>query len=338
MLRRLPLVLLVVLLALPVACGGSDGTSAAPPATGGGGGIADPAPVPTVPLEKLVIQPGGGRAFLLDALAGAEKSVRVVAYALTDDAIEDALVATAARGIDVRAILPGDNAVNAEARAKLARAGIPLTDGNPAFALTHEKAVVVDDDTAFVLTQNLSWSGFEINREFDAMIRGEPARDVAAIFDADWTGATFAEPTDLVVSPTNSRARLVTLIDAAQASIDVAMEVLTDDAMMDHLIARAQSGVAVRVLLEDPAAISGNAATGRALQQAGVQVRWLPSPDLHAKAVVTDGRFAYIGSVNFTWSSLGHNRELGLVTADEEAVARIAATFDGDFANGRADF
>ena len=58
----------------------------------------------------------------------------------------------------------------------------------------------------------------------------------------------------------------------------------------------------------------------------------------HAKAIVVDGRFAYAGSINFTSYSMDKNRELGLVTADEEFVGRIADTFERDWANGRSDF
>jgi len=348
MLRRLPLLLLCPLLLAPLGCdsaqspsphggAGAGGAGGAGGYGGGEGGAEAIAPVPTVRLDALVIQPGGGRDFLLDALESATASVRVVSWILTDDVIEDALVATAARGIDVRAIVPADP-VNEEAREKLARGGVLLDEGNPAFALTHEKAVVVDDDLAFVLNQNLSYSGFEWNREYNAVITGKPARDVAAIFDADWERRAFAEPTDLVVSPSNARSRLETLLQAATESIDIAMEVMNDGRTIDLVAAKATEGLVVRVLLEDPAAVEDNAQTAQRLQQAGVQVRWLASPDLHAKAVVIDGRFAYVGSVNFTWSSLSRNRELGLVTADGEAVARILSTFDGDFAKGRTDF
>ncbi|WP_373044317.1 phospholipase D-like domain-containing protein [Vulgatibacter sp.] len=342
--RRFPL-LLLALLALQLACdpahsiqgGGQAGTGGGGGAGGNGGATTAPE-LPTVALEELVIQPGGGRAFLLDALARAQTSVRVVAYILTDDQIEDALVATAGRGIPVRAIVPGDMSVNADARTKLQNGGVSVRNGHPGYALTHEKAVVVDDELAFVLNQNLSWSGFERNREYDAVITGQPARDVASIFDADWQHLPYTADTDLVVSPLNSRARLEALLRAADQTIDIAMEVMNDREMIELVKARAADGIAVRVLLEDPADVDDNAATASQLASAGVDVRWLPNPDLHAKAVVIDGSFAYIGSVNFTYHSLSRNREVGLVTADEEAVARIASTFAADFANGRTDF
>jgi phosphatidylserine/phosphatidylglycerophosphate/cardiolipin synthase-like enzyme len=67
-------------------------------------------------------------------------------------------------------------------------------------------------------------------------------------------------------------------------------------------------------------------------------VRWLGSPELHAKAIVMDRQVAYLGSVNLTYSSMDRNREVGLVTDDAAAVERIARTIEGDLANGRAEF
>lgn len=346
MLVRRLLALLVALLSLQLACG-SRPEAGSPDETGGAGGSAgsggeggalDEAPVPLVEVEELVIQPEAGRGFFLDALASARDQVRLQIYAITDDTIEEALIATARRGVAVRILIPFDNEPNAEALAKFEEAGIELRDDPPEFATTHQKSMVVDDDLAFVLTQNLSFSGFEYYREYNAVVRGEVAREVAAIFEADWSGVPFDRETDLVLSPLNSRQRLETLIKAAEESIDVAIEVATDGRMIDLLAAKARQGTRVRVLLRDPSSIEANAAGARKMASSGVDVRWLPEPGLHAKAMVIDGRWAYLGSVNFTTWSLDRNRELGLVTADEEVLTKIRSTFEADFATGRTDF
>lgn len=316
--------------------GGAAGTGGTAGAGGSGGTETTGAPVPLVTPDSLVIQPGGGRAFLLNAIAGATSTVRVVSYLLTDDEIEDALVVAKRRGVEVRAIVPFELDANDAARGKLTAAGIEVRDGNPAFALTHEKAVVVDDEQAFVLTQNLTFSGFEYNREYDLAITGTAAGDVSAIFDADWDRRTFTSETDLIVSPINSRTRLEALLRAATERIDVQMEVLNDSRVIDLLGARARSGIEVRVLLEDPADVEDNRTAAARLASSGAQVRWLGDPELHAKAIVVDGRYAYAGSINFTTASLDRNREVGLVTDDATTVARIADTLESDFARGSA--
>ncbi len=318
------------------ATGGSAGTGGGGGSDGGGG--AGPLDVPVVSPIALTVQPGGGRAFLLDALRGAVRSIRVVSYLLTDDDVEDELLAAAARGVEVRVIVEGSQGSNAEARTRLAAGGVQVREGDPSFALTHEKAVVVDDALAFVLNQNLTRAGFETNREFDASFSGPEVADLAAIFDADWGRSGWSGETDLVVSPVNSRRRLEGLVAAARDELLIAMEVFNDGHVRDMVAAKARAGVDVRVVLEDPADIADHAETARVLSEAGATVRWLASPELHAKAIVVDRSAAYLGSVNLTFSSLDRNREIGLVTDHPASVERIASTIEADVAAGRSDF
>ncbi len=49
---------------------------------------------------------------------------------------------------------------------------------------------------------------------------------------------------------------------------------------------------------------------------------------LHAKMVLCDSRQAYIGSANFTDTSLHYNFELGVCVEDPEVIARLHAIFD----------
>ncbi len=49
---------------------------------------------------------------------------------------------------------------------------------------------------------------------------------------------------------------------------------------------------------------------------------------LHAKMILADDVMAYIGSANFTDTSLHYNFELGLVTEDRAVITRLHAIFD----------
>jgi len=49
---------------------------------------------------------------------------------------------------------------------------------------------------------------------------------------------------------------------------------------------------------------------------------------LHAKMILADGDRAYLGSANFTDTSLHYNFELGLYTEDREVIERLRALFD----------
>ena len=43
----------------------------------------------------------------------------------------------------------------------------------------------------------------------------------------------------------------------------------------------------------------------------------------------------FIGSENFSSTSLNRNRELGLITSSSAAMSAIASTFAADFRNGK---
>jgi phosphatidylserine/phosphatidylglycerophosphate/cardiolipin synthase-like enzyme len=49
---------------------------------------------------------------------------------------------------------------------------------------------------------------------------------------------------------------------------------------------------------------------------------------LHAKMILADGDRAYVGSANFTDTSLHYNFELGLYSEDRDVIARLHALFD----------
>ena len=53
---------------------------------------------------------------------------------------------------------------------------------------------------------------------------------------------------------------------------------------------------------------------------------------VHAKAIIADGRRAFVGSENLSTASLDHNRELGVIVADSSAIQVLESTFDGDWA------
>ena len=87
-------------------------------------------------------------------------------FIFTDASLLDAVIAAHRRGVNVRIMLNPRrrNGVseNDESRSKLEAAGIEVRDSNPAFDLTHEKSMVVDDKTAFV--KSLNWQTQKFNR------------------------------------------------------------------------------------------------------------------------------------------------------------------------------
>jgi phosphatidylserine/phosphatidylglycerophosphate/cardiolipin synthase-like enzyme len=305
--------------------------------------IERPKPVPTVePGEgavSLFVEPEDGREPILNEIEGAQSSIDLSVYILTDEPILDALEAASRRGVNVRVIIEqhpfGGGGDEPAIVGRLAAAGIVVRWGNPGVQFTHVKTLVIDQRTALILTMNLSQSAFRANRDFGVVsTRPGDIAQLIAIFEADWDAG--AEPPDgpLIVSPTTSRARLLALIDSARTSIDLYAEVLRDREIIEALRAQARAGIAIRLVMSTETFESEEARAE--LIEAGIQVQLVDDPYIHAKMILVDGRSAFVGSQNLTMTSLDRNREVGLILTDPINIARLKAVFNSDFAAGYA--
>ena len=111
-----------------------------------------------------------------------------------------------------------------------------------------------------------------------------------------------------------------------------------ETAIASALVAKAQSGVTVHMVLETSTESSQSTAVS-ALQAAGGKVvgytySGSSGLDIHAKAIVVDGATAYVGSENLSGGSLGYNRELGVIFSEPSEVAKVASTIGMDFSGG----
>lgn len=314
----------------------------------GDGGTSEPdgGPPPvvlgTTPVDRLYIQPRDDNTFLATAIAGARSSIDVVAYILTDDVIENALVAAKRRGVTVRVLFdkdgnPNTASANAPAKTKLTGAGVPWKAGPARFANVHQKTVVIDaagsGAKAYVMTLNPSAAGFNDNREYAALItRAAELTDLGRLFAADWNNA--AEPSldsPLVVSNSNARDRITQLVRKAERDVLATLEVFTDGDMRGVLVQRKNAGARIRIVLADPRDVSANTANAAVLKSYGFEVRFLHTPVMHAKLIVVDGVLAYVGSVNMTPTSMNGNREVGLIVDQAAIVNQLKAQAEADW-------
>lgn len=173
-----------------------------------------------------------------------------------------------------------------------------------------------------------------LERNFVATDR-DPAdlADMHQLFEADWAAMPLQMPcTRLVVSPVNSRTRILDIIDGAQTTLDIESMQFGDTAVRAAVKARVQAGVTVRALLADANWISANTYAAQYLKDLGVPVKWIPH--LHKKVFVADGARAYLGSENLSSNSLDNNRGVGLIVTDAASIAPLTTTFESDFASG----
>jgi cardiolipin synthase A/B len=226
---------------------------------------------------------------------------------------------------------------------QLRAAGAKVQESNPAFALTHEKGMIIDNSTAYIMTSNFSRSalggysgsnGFS-NREYDIVdTNPQDVQAVTAIFQADWnrTIAQFNNP-NLVVSPINARNSFIALINSAHSTLLVEAEELNDSAIEQALTNAAQHGVQVQVILPMPNGSSGdnNSQGINTIKQGGAQVREDSHLYMHAKMMLVDGQKAFVGSENISSQSLDQNRELGIIVADQSVLQTLQQTFQQDW-------
>jgi cardiolipin synthase A/B len=130
--------------------------------------IPRPGETPALPVTGVFIEPGDGRAPLVDEIRAARRSIDLEVYIVTDDAILQSLEDAQRRGVDVRVILEehpfGGGGGQEEMFARLERAGIAVRWGNPVFRFSHIKTLIVDDAVAIIMNQNLTWCCTQFTR------------------------------------------------------------------------------------------------------------------------------------------------------------------------------
>ncbi|RNI17946.1 phospholipase D-like domain-containing protein [Flexivirga caeni] len=291
---------------------------------------------------RLVALPDQGENSIYDFVESARKSIDITIYELRDPILVNDLVAKEKAGVNVRVIFDGQHSwVDGPAYTALQNAGAGVTYSSPAFVYTHQKTITVDDRESYISTGNFDDHYYATTRDYGVF--DTDRRDVSAIeavFDADYAKQpiTPSDGADLVWSPTDSQAHLLTLINSAKKSLDVEEEEFGDPALVGAVIADAKRGVAVRVVVEND--YHDYNTELNEVTAAGGKVATYTSPSdtayyIHAKAIVVDAgtrnERVFVGSENFSDNSLNHNRELGLIINDPSVTWGVERAFDHDF-------
>ena len=303
--------------------------------------------IPTSSNVTIQIQPSDFGAQIEATIRAAKTSVHMTMYLLTDTTIIDALGDLKDAGKDVKVVLnktfPPNGGDNASAFAKLQARGVPVVYASSAYTFTHAKSVVIDGDKVLLMTMNLTQTSAKDNREFIAT-DSDPAdvADCEKLFAADFVGAAINVNGKLVVSPeaaqpVDARARIKALIDSATTSLDVEVQSLSDSALTDAIVLAHQAKVQVRVVLSgEPGQTPNELAMIAKLKQAGVPLKGVLTPYIHAKTVVVDGTKVFVGSQNFTPTALTQNREVGVVTDAPAEAKKVQDVIAKDFLAGAA--
>jgi len=329
------------------AVGDDGGTEGGPGADGG----RDPgkdldggkAIAPTSAVTIQVIPSDDGLA-ILNAIKGATKSVHMEMYLLSDTDVINALIALKNAGKEVKVILnqnfPAGDGSNSSTRTTLKNAGVDVVYAPPAFQYTHAKTVIIDGTKLLVMTMNLTQSSASSNREYIATDTDpQDIADAEKIFQGDFANQSTTVNGKLLFAPLNTstvdaQSRLVALVDGAKTTLDIEGEELSDTNIVDAIVRAQKAGVTVRVVLDQGTGTPSQQTAVATLKAAGVPIKSVAKPTIHAKTIVSDGTLAYVGSMNFTYNSLSANREVGLITDAKTEIAKITSTIATDFAAG----
>jgi len=311
-----------------------DATDAAPDAGPDFCNATDPRATPI----EVAATPEAGEQPYIDALMPAQTSISVEIYEMGYGGILTLLEQKAQAGVNVRVILDhAEISVNQKYYDALAAAGAHVQWSGSQFVYTHAKFFVVDNQVAVFSTGNFSKTySIDLERNFVSTDRDQAdVADLIAIFEADWAGQTpQMSCTRMILSPINSRTRILDLINGAQTTLTIESMQFSDTAVREAVKARIAAGVQTRVMLADANWISANAAASQYLKDLGVTVKWIPH--LHTKVMVIDGVRAYVGSENLSSNSLDHNREVGAIVTDASSITPLTDTFEKDWAAGTA--
>ena len=278
----------------------------------------------------LITQPDAGPGPLLSAVRRARRSIDIVIFRFDLDPLEQELAAAVKRGVVVRALIAHTNRGGEKRLRKLEqrflKAGITVGRTKDDLVRYHGKLLAVDGRRVYILGFNYTAADLK-SRSFGVVVRApRVVKEVRRLFDSDANRTEFVPRVrDLVVSPENARQRLERFLRRARVSLDIYDPQVTDDRMLAVLARKASRGVRVRILGKLEGKWRG----------AGFEVQDFPGR-LHVRAIVRDGRRAFVGSQSLRKLELDERREVGIIVRDRAVVEKLQKTFKRDWKQAEA--
>ena len=276
---------------------------------------------------RLLVQPDQSVDRVLEAISGAREQLDMYIFRLAYPKIEEALAAAVERGVMVRTLI-AHTANNGEdllrkLEQRLLALGATVSRTDEDLVRYHGKMMIVDCRELFVLGYNFTRRDIDRSRSLGvATDRPDFVQEAMRLFDADFHRKIYTPKLDdFVVSPLNSRSALLALITGAEEELLIYDARLRDNMMQRALEKMALKGVKVRLIgnLEKPLK--------------GVEVEDYPGDRLHVRAIVQDGRRAFVGSQSLRRTELERRREIGLIIEEADVVKQIVEIFEADWAD-----
>jgi phosphatidylserine/phosphatidylglycerophosphate/cardiolipin synthase-like enzyme len=273
---------------------------------------------------KLLIQPDFGVAPILTAIKQARKTIDVLIFRLDRPDIAGALEAAVARGVNVRALTAHTNRGGEKNLRKLEmqllEGGVTVSRTADDLVRYHGKMMIVDGGLLHLYGFNLTTLDIDKSRSFGFVTRNRKlVSEASKLFEADFNRHPYTPGYGrFIVSPENSRDRLANFIKGARKELLIYDPKVTDDAMLNLLSSRMKAGVNIRII-------------GRVEAKWQLKAEKYPGRRLHVRAMVRDGRRAFVGSQSLRKLELDKRREIGMIVDDPKAVEELRSAFMKDW-------
>ncbi|HTI42783.1 MAG TPA: phospholipase D-like domain-containing protein [Vicinamibacterales bacterium] len=276
---------------------------------------------------KLIVEPDEGLRPLIAAVKRARRRIHIVIFRFDLEELEEALAKAVKRGIDVVALIAHTNKGGELSLRKLEqrmlKKGVTVNRTDDDMVRYHGKLLIVDRSAAYLLGFNYTEQDLE-SRSFGVITRSTRiVKELLRLFESDACRTEYTPRVrDLVISPENARSRLYTFLRKARQTLDIYDPKVADDEMLQLLEKKASQGVRIRIIgtLEKKWERAGFAA-----------VQKLRNHRLHVRAIVRDGRRAFIGSQSLRKLELDERREVGIVIRDRKVVRKVEKVFNDDW-------
>lgn len=316
--------------------------------TAGKPGPVAPVPSPITPY-KVAVEPAPDYREFVHEIDNAKVRVYLHNFHLTHQDVVQALIRASKRpGVDVQVLL--DRAIAARDRnpnivEQLKTAGVPVKEGSAAFSISHAKVILVDD-TAIITTINLVRHSDTTRGVALFFNDSRVVQALESILSMDWLNADSNSmnspaniPDFMVVSPVDSRKKLVQFIGSAKTHLQIMTENFLDGEIIAAVEKAHSRGVKVEIVTPrcNFSRVDMNMPAAQQLTAKGIQFRMMPAPTtattpyIHAKFMIADDSRVYVGSINFSKNSMDLAREIGILADMGSLVGPIQAAFNDDF-------
>ncbi len=315
---------------------------------------ASPAAVSTIDVQVFFTDPlseasqtlrGGPDAQLAAAIDQARLSVDMAMFDLNLWSVRDALLAAHQRGVAVRLVVESENLSERAELQQLIAAGIPVV-GDTSRNFMHNKFAVIDGFQVWTGSVNMTVSDMYYNRNNLLEFRSaDLAQNYTTEFEEMFTNGLFGEGSpantpyseleysgmqiETFFSPDDGTlARILSLVNAAESSVNVLAFSLTSDELADALLAAAARGVTVTIIMDEDQALNNEGGEYRRLMGAIPVALESERGNLHHKVIIIDSEIVVTGSYNFSANAEFRNDENTLVIHDPQIALVFLEQFD----------